>query len=155
VFSLLTTTVRASTATVSDAVSMPAVGAGRELGVLDRAGGVVDVGLAAAELLEAAAGAGDADGHADAGLDGAELFGHRFGDRKDGARAVDGDRALQAIGGGAAGGVAAAARHQRAQADGAWNQAGDEPLLHDSRFPCSVRRGDGGRPDDRQRAGSP
>jgi hypothetical protein len=51
---------------------------------------VLDVGLAAAELLEAAAGAADAHGH----LDGVllhllEVLGHAFGDREDGRRAVD------------------------------------------------------------------
>jgi hypothetical protein len=65
-----------------------------------------DVGFGAAELLEAAAGAGNADRH----LDGAllrllELLGDGFGDRVDGRRAVDLDDLLRERrrGGGAGG----------------------------------------------------
>ena len=66
-------------------------GADFGFGGLDRARGVGDVGLADAEALEAAAGAGDADGDAHVGVEDAELGGHRLGDREDGAGAVDGD----------------------------------------------------------------
>ena len=63
--------------------------AGLDLGGADRPRGVADVGLAAAELLEAAAGAGDADRDADALVRLLELLGHGFADREDRARAVD------------------------------------------------------------------
>ena len=75
------------------------------------------VGLAAAELLEAAAGAGDADGgraHVRVGL--AELLGHRFRDREDRARAVDRDegrRGLAAFLSGLVGAAAARVDSQR------------------------------------------
>ena len=59
------------------------------LGALDGARGVGDVGLAGAEALEAAAGAGDAHLHADLRRHAAELFGHGIGDGEDGARTVD------------------------------------------------------------------
>ena len=86
VFFGLTTTVSASKATGSSMYSMPGLRALLHLGLEDRPRGVRDVGLAAAELLEAAAGAGDADGDLDRVLLGLlELLGHRFGDRKDGA----------------------------------------------------------------------
>ena len=55
--SLLTTTVSASFATWNSTYSTPFVLADRRLLVLDRARGVREVGLAAAEALEAAAGA--------------------------------------------------------------------------------------------------
>ena len=55
----------------------------------DRARGVGDVGLVAAELLEAAARAGDADGDFQALVGLLEFFGDRFGDRVDGAGTVD------------------------------------------------------------------
>src|SRR5690606_18360774 len=63
-----------------------------DLGRLDRAARVADVRLAAAEAGEAAAGAGDAHGHARAGMRALELLGDRFGDRVDGAGPVDADR---------------------------------------------------------------
>ena len=49
-------------------VADPVLLAGFDLFGLDRAGGVADVGLAGAELFEAAAGAGGADRHPDAGV---------------------------------------------------------------------------------------
>ena len=68
--------------------SMPLAGAGRLLLILDRAGGVAEVSLAVAELLEAAARAGDAHRHVDVGLNLPELLGHRFRDGEDRAGAV-------------------------------------------------------------------
>ena len=50
-------------ATSSSTYSMPGVGAGLRLLVVDRPAGVGDVGLAAAELLEAVARPGPLDGH--------------------------------------------------------------------------------------------
>ena len=83
----------------------------------DRPRGVADVGLAAAELLEAAARAGDADGgRAPCRVGLAELLGDRFRDREDGARAVDRDegrRGLAAFLGGLAGAAAARAHPKR------------------------------------------
>ena len=68
-FSVLTTTAIPSLATWISVYSMPFFCADRRLFVLlDRARGVGDVGLAGAEALEAAAGAGDADRHLDAGV---------------------------------------------------------------------------------------
>jgi hypothetical protein len=95
VFFGLTTTVSASKATGSSMYLMPALAQssisffriGREA--------FGDVGLAAAELLETAAGAGNAHGHLDAVLlHLLELFGHRLGNRIDGRRAVDLDQRL-------------------------------------------------------------
>ncbi len=63
--------------------------------LLDRAGRVGDVGLADGEALEAAAGARDADGHADLRSRLRELLGHGLGDGIDGGRAVDLDRSGQ------------------------------------------------------------
>ena len=57
----------------------------------DRARRVGDVDLVAAELLEAAARARDADRDAGAGVRLLEFFGHRFRDRIDGAGAIDRD----------------------------------------------------------------
>ena len=94
VFFGLTTTVSASKATGSSIV----LDAQLRLAVVhfslqDRARGVGDVGLAAAELLEAAAGAGDADGDLDRVLLGLlEVLGHGLGDREHGGRAVDLDQ---------------------------------------------------------------
>ena len=76
-------------------VADPVLLAGFGLFGLDRSRGVADVGLAGAELFEAAAGAGGADRDLDARVFGLELLGDRFGQRGDGARAVDADRAGQ------------------------------------------------------------
>src|SRR5688572_2799202 len=66
--------------------------AGFDLGGTNRTRGIADVGLAAAELLKAAARAGDAHGgSARVRVFLAELFGDRFRDREDRARAVDRD----------------------------------------------------------------
>ena len=70
--------------------------AGRDLLLLDRAGGVGDVGLAGAELLEAATGAGLADRDLDVGVLLAEQLRGRVAQREDGRRAVDGDGAAEA-----------------------------------------------------------
>ncbi len=71
------------------------LGAVGHLGLQDRARGVRDVGLAAAELLEAAAGARDADRHLDLLLLRLlEVLGDRLGHREHGARAVDLDDPL-------------------------------------------------------------
>jgi hypothetical protein len=59
--------------------------------VLDRTRGVADVGLAGAELLEAAAGPGLADRHLDVGLLLGEELGRGLGEREDRRRAVDAD----------------------------------------------------------------
>ena len=69
--------------------SMPAFSQASIFGGADRPRRVADVGLAAAELLEAAAGAGDADRdpHAWVGL--LELLGHGLADREHRARAVE------------------------------------------------------------------
>jgi len=48
----------------------------------NRARGVGNVGFAAAELLEAAAGAADADGYLDALVGLLKFLGHGFGDRE-------------------------------------------------------------------------
>src|SRR6266545_470528 len=69
--------------------------AGSLLLVLDRAGGVGDVGLAVAELGEAAAGARGAHGDPDARLLLAELRGDRLADRGDGRGPVDHDVAAE------------------------------------------------------------
>src|SRR4030095_10204528 len=62
----------------------------------DRARGIGNVGLAAAEALDAAARAGNADGHAHlAALADLELFRNRLGDREYRAGAVDLDDALR------------------------------------------------------------
>ena len=63
--------------------------AGLDFGGADRTRGVADVGLAAAELLEPAAGAGDADGDPDAFVGLLELLGDGLADREDRARPVD------------------------------------------------------------------
>ena len=63
--------------------------AGLALGRADRPRRVGDVDLVAAELLEAAAGAGDADGDARFPVALLKLFGDRFGDWIDRARPVD------------------------------------------------------------------
>ena len=66
-----------------------------DLFLLDGAGGVGDVGLAVAELLEAAAAAGEADGDLDVAFgEDAELLGDGFADREHGAGAVNGYVAL-------------------------------------------------------------
>ena len=61
--------------------------------VLDRPRGVADVDLAGGELLEAAAGAREADHRPHIRMLVAKLLRHRFGDRIDGARTVDANRA--------------------------------------------------------------
>src|SRR5919106_2041575 len=66
-----------------------------DLVVLDGTGGVGDVGLAVAELLEAAAGAGLADRDVHTRVLLHEELGRRAGQRKDGARTVDDDLAGQ------------------------------------------------------------
>ena len=76
---------------------MPLALAGRDLLVLDRAGGVGDVGLAVAELLEAAAGAGLTDGDLHVGLLLLEQLGGGLGQGKDGAGSVDVDRAAESF----------------------------------------------------------
>ena len=65
--------------------------------VLDRARGVGDVGLAGAELLEAAAGAGLADRDLDVRVLLVEELGRRLGERVDGRGAVDGDAAREVL----------------------------------------------------------
>jgi hypothetical protein len=60
---------------------------------LDRARGVGDVGLAGAELLEAAAGAGSADGHPHVAVLALELRRRGLRERSHRARAVDLDGA--------------------------------------------------------------
>src|SRR5439155_21396760 len=62
---------------VVDAVLLAVLG----LGGLDRPRGVGEVGLAVGELLEAAAGAGDADGDVDGGVFFLELRGDGLGDQ--------------------------------------------------------------------------
>jgi hypothetical protein len=70
----------------------PGLAAGVHLLLYDRSGGIGDVDLVAAEFLEAAAGAGDADGDVDLSFVGnLKLFGDRFGHRIDGARSIDFD----------------------------------------------------------------
>ncbi|MDZ7674277.1 MAG: hypothetical protein U5K30_04320 [Acidimicrobiales bacterium] len=66
-----------------------------DLLVVDRAGGAVAVGLAGAELLEAAAGAGDGHRHLDAGVLLHEQLGRDLGQGADGAGAVEVHRAAQ------------------------------------------------------------
>ena len=66
--------------------------AGRDFGGADRPRGVADVDFGAAEFLEAAAGAGDAHGHAGVFFDLLKFFRDRFADREDGARAVEADQ---------------------------------------------------------------
>jgi hypothetical protein len=65
------------------------LGAQRGLLVLDGTGGVRDVGLAVAELLEPTPGSGLAHRHPDVGVLPLELLGHRLADGEDGARPVD------------------------------------------------------------------
>jgi hypothetical protein len=93
--------------------------AGRLLLVVDGAGGVLDVGLAGAELGEAAAGAGGADGDLDARLLLAELLGDGLGDRGHGRGAVNHDAAGEArrLAGVAAAGVVVAATRGGDQGD--------------------------------------
>ena len=74
---------------------MPGLLAGRGLLRLDRPRGVGDVGLAGAEALEAAAGAGHADRDVDARVGRAEALGRELHERPDGARAVGADRARE------------------------------------------------------------
>jgi 1-acyl-sn-glycerol-3-phosphate acyltransferase len=89
VFFGLTTTVSASKATGSSKYLMPAL-AQASISFFRIGREASDVGLAAAELLEAAARAGDADGDLDGVLLGLlEFLGDRFGDRVDGAGTVD------------------------------------------------------------------
>ena len=72
------------------------LGAQLHLRLLDGAGRVGDVGLAAAELLEPPAGAGHTHGDADVAIRGvAELLSHCLRYREDGAGAVDVDVPLQ------------------------------------------------------------
>ena len=61
----------------------------RFLVLLDRTGGVGDVGLAGAEALEPATGAGLTNGHLDLGCLFAEQLGRRSGHRVDGGRPID------------------------------------------------------------------
>ena len=73
------------------------LGAGCDFLAFDRPGGVGDVGLAVAELLETAAAAGETHGYPNITIgQNAELFGHRFADREYGAGTIDGDAALEA-----------------------------------------------------------
>ncbi len=61
--------------------------------------GIGNIDVAAAQLLEAAASAGQPDGHANrAALLGLKFLSDRFGDRKDGARTVDADHSRIATG---------------------------------------------------------
>jgi len=62
------------------------------LGGLDRPGGIGDVDLARAELLESAAGPRYANSHSRV-VSALEFLGHGFGDWKHGARSVDPDLA--------------------------------------------------------------
>jgi hypothetical protein len=81
--------------------------------VLDRPRGGREVGLAPAEAIEAAAGAGDADGDPNAGIRPAEVLGSRGCEGADGARAVDLDGAGQV---GRVGAVAVGVLRDRAAA---------------------------------------
>src|SRR5690606_38506610 len=80
-------------------------GAGLLLLGLDLRRGVVDVGLAVAEQLEAVTGAGAVDGDVDVAVLGVEALGDVGGDRLDRRGAGDDDRAreLAALGAGALG----------------------------------------------------
>src|SRR5215217_3002657 len=86
--------------------------------VVDGPRGVGDVGLAVAELGEAAAGAGSADGDLDPRLLLVELLGDGLADRGHGRGAVDRDRAREAGPPGAAAGVVVAATGGGDQGDG-------------------------------------
>ena len=93
--------------TWSSVYSMPLSSQICGLFVLDRAGGVGDVGLAVAEQLETVAGAGTVDRDADAGVLGTELLGHEGADGLHRRRPGDHDVAGCAT---AAGGVPVARR---------------------------------------------
>ena len=89
----LVSTEMPSKATLSSMNSMPASSHSGHLFLVDRAGGVGDVGLAGAERLEAVTGAGTVDGGGDAGAV-EQLLADGGGDGLDGGRAGDHDIAF-------------------------------------------------------------
>ena len=74
----------------------PRLGCALSLRRLDAARCVTNIDLIIDELLEAATGAGNADGDANLWRNGIELFCDRFADREHGTRAIDADFADQA-----------------------------------------------------------